>query len=106
MSKKGEGIWESQTTLKNKEGEGVKSQLRHAISSQKGVNINKETNTILSTFSRKDLDIENSSYPGAQNTEGDSQAKHIIPFVRKEKGIKTKNALGYHTHAIPEISNL
>ena len=106
VGKKGEGIGESQTSLKNKEGEGVKNQPNHATSSQKDVNINKETNTILSTSSQKDLDIEKSSYPRAQNTEGNNQAKHITPNVRKKKGIKTKNALGKHTHDIPEIANL
>ena len=115
VSKIGERIGENQTNLKNKEGEGMKNQPNHVASSQKGVSINKETNTTLSTSSQKDLDIEKSSYPGAQNTEGDTQSKHITPSVRKRKGIKIKNALGptlslfqflEHTHAIPEIVNL
>ena len=42
----------------------------HATSSQKDVSINMEINTTLSTSSQKDLDIEKSSNPRAQNTGG------------------------------------
>ena len=66
----GEGMGEHQRTPKDKEGEGVKNLPSNAISSQKDVSINMEINTILSTSSQKDLDIEKSSNPGAQNTEG------------------------------------
>ena len=59
----GEGIWEHQRTLKDKKGEGVKNLPNYATSSQKVVSINKEINTILSTSSQKDLDIEKSSNP-------------------------------------------
>ena len=70
VSSVGEGIGELQRTLENKEGEGVKNLPSHATSSQKDVSINMKINTILSTSSQKDLDIEKSSNPGAQNTRG------------------------------------
>ena len=76
VSKTGEGIGKNQTTLKNKEGEGVKKQPSHATFSQKGVSINKETNITLSTSSQKDLDIEKSSYPGVQNIGGGGGSLH------------------------------
>ena len=101
VSKIGEGIRENQLTLKDKEEEGLKTQPSHATSSQKDVSINKESNKFISTSSQNDLDIEKSSYPGAQNTEGNTQAKHITPYVRKKKGIKTTNALGEYRQAIP-----
>ena len=99
VSKIGEGIGENQRTLKNKVGEGVKNQPSHDASSQKDVSINKELNTLLSSSSQKDLDIEKSSQPGAQNIGGVTQAKPITPYVRKKKGLKTQHALGEHTHA-------
>ena len=68
VSSAGEGIGEHQRTLKNKVGEGVKNLPSHATSSQKYVSINMEINTTLFTSSQKDLDIEKSSNPGAQNT--------------------------------------
>ena len=70
MKSVGEGMGEHQRTLKDKEGEGVKNLPSHATSSQKDVSINMEINTIISTSSQKDLDIEKSSNLGAQNTEG------------------------------------
>ena len=106
MSKSGERIGEIQRTLKNKAREGVINQPSHAASSQKDVSINMETNTLLSTSSQKDLDIEKSSQPGAHNTGRVTQAKPITPYVRKKKGMKTQNALGEHTHAIPVTSSL
>ena len=106
VSKIGEGIEENQKTLKDKAGEGVINQPSHAAFSQKDTSINMETNIILSTSSQKDLDIEKSSQPGAQNIGRVTQAKHITPYVRKKKGIKTKTALGEHTQAIPETYSL
>ena len=99
VSSAGEGLGENQRTLKNKEGEGVKNLPSHAISFQKYVSINMEINTTLSTSSQKDLDIEKSSNPGAQNTLGGgvTKAKIIIPYVRKKKGVKSQTALGEHT---------
>ena len=70
VSKIGEGIGENQRTLNIKAGEGVTNQHNHSASSKKDVRINKETNTLLSTSSQKDLDIEKSSQPGAQNIVG------------------------------------
>ena len=66
----GEGIGENQQTLKNNSGESVINQPNHVVSSQKDVNINKETNTLLSTSSQKDLGIEKNSQPGAQHIGG------------------------------------
>ena len=73
--------------------------------------INKEINTTLFTSSQKDLDIEKSSHPGAQIIGGGggggvTKAKSITPYVRKKKGVKTKIALGEHTHHIFETSSL
>ena len=90
----GEGIGEHQRTLKDKEGEGVTNFPSHATSSQKDVSINMEINTILSTSSQKDFDIEKSSNPGAQNTGRVTQAKTITPYVRKKRGVKTQIAHG------------
>ena len=70
MSKVGEGIGENQIILKNKAGESVKNHPSHIASSQKDVSINKDLNTLLSSSSQKDLDIEKSSQPGAQNIGG------------------------------------
>ena len=97
---------EHQRTPKDKEGEGVKNLPSHATSSQKDVSINMEINTILSTSSQKDLDIEKSSNPGAQNTEGVTKAKTITPYVRKKKGVKSQPAHGEHTQHILETSSL
>ena len=87
------------------------NQPNHDVSSQKDTSINIETNILLSTSSQKDLDIEKSSQPGAQNIVcggggGVTQTKHITPYVIKKKGIKTKTALGEHPQAIPETSCL
>ena len=65
-----------------------------------------EINTILSTSSQKDLDIEKSSNPGAQNTEGVTKAKIITPYVRKKKGVKSQPAHGEHTQHTLETSSL
>ena len=63
VSKFGEGIGENQETLQDKAGEGVNNQPSHVVSSQKDASINIEINTLLSTSSQKDLDIEKSSQP-------------------------------------------
>ena len=102
----GEGMGEHQRTPKNKEGESVKNLPSHATSSQKDVSINMEINTILSTSSQKDLDIEKSSNPGAQNTKGVTKAKTITPYVRKKKGVKSQPAHGEHTQHTLETSSL
>ena len=75
MSSVGEGIGEHQRTLEDKEGEGVKNLPSRATSSPKDVSINMEINTILSTSSQKDLDIEKSFNSGAQNTGGSQKPK-------------------------------
>ena len=78
----------NQRTLKNKVREGVINQHSYNASSQKDVRINKETNTLISTSSQKDLDIEKSSQPEAQNIGRVTQAKPITPYVRKKEGMK------------------
>ena len=102
----GEEMREHQRTPKDKEGEGVKNLPNHATSSQKDVSINMKINTILSTPSQKDLDIEKSSNPGAHNTEGVTKAKIITSYVRKRKGVKSQPAHGDHTHHTLETSSL
>ena len=102
----GEGKGEHKRTPKDKEGEGVKNLPSHATSSQKDVSIYMEINTCLSTSSQKDLDIEKSSNPRAQNTEGVTKAKTITPYVRKKKVIKSQPPHGEHTQHTLETSVL
>ena len=70
------------------------------------MSINMEINTIISTSSQKNLDIEKSSNPGTQNTGRVTQAKTITPYVKKKKGVKTQIAHGEHTQHILETSSL
>ena len=77
-----------------------------ATTSQNDVSINMEINTALFTSSQKDLDIEKSSNPAAQNTRWVTKAKTITPYVRKNKGVKSQIALGEHTQHIFETSSL
>ena len=65
-----------------------------------------EINTILSTSSQKDLNIEKSSNPVAHNTKGVTKAKTITPYVRKKKGDKSQPAHGEHTQHTLETSSL
>ena len=59
--------------------------------------INMGTNTSLSMPSQKGMDIENSSYPIAQNTGEVTQFKRITPYIRKKKEGKETRALREHT---------
>ena len=102
----GGGMGGHQRTPKNKEGGGVTNLPIHATSSQKDVCINMEINSILSTSSQKDLDIEKRFNPGAENTEGVTKSKTITTYVRKRKGVKNQHAHGEHTLHTLETSNL
>ena len=82
----GKGKGEHQKSPQNKEGEVSENQPSHPTSSQKDVVINMETNTSLVASSQKDVTIENSSPPRAQNKRArDTDQTPPKTFARKNK---------------------
>ncbi|KAL8091760.1 hypothetical protein AgCh_034135 [Apium graveolens] len=80
VGKTGEGQGKNQRNPKNKDGEHSVPKPSHTTVSQQTVVVNKDKSSILLSSSQKDVTIETSSQPGAQNKRGRDTSCNNLNF--------------------------